>query len=43
MMAADVFHNIYWKYWKETLNNDAPEKHIKKDILFNIFYTFIKI
>lgn len=37
MMVADVFHNIYWKYWKEVLNYDVPEKCIKKDIIFNIF------
>lgn len=37
MMAADVFHNIYWNYWKEILNYNVPEKYIEKDIIFNIF------
>ena len=37
MMVADVFHNIYWKYWKEILNYDVPEKYIKRDTMFNIF------
>lgn len=38
MRVADVFHNIDWKYWKEILNYNVPEKYIKKRISYLTYF-----